>query len=169
MTLREREARSIIEFVGQCGKDGLLLGDVLDFGCGRAPYRKIVEAHGGKWFGYDRHDHAASVVPENVGDDDLFNGTYDAILCTQVVQYLSDPVEELAELRTALNVGGPLLITGPTNWPVVETADLWRWTPEGAAVALGKAGFAFVHVEPRFYDQHAGEPWLIGWKAVARG
>lgn len=107
--LREEEARSIREFVQIAADEGYLSGRVLDYGCGKQPYRDIVEAAGGTYFGFDRPQFPANVgadfLPEGISFWDHSNnrpvdhatalftwtkthGYFDTILCTQVLQYV---------------------------------------------------------------------------------
>jgi SAM-dependent methyltransferase len=139
--VRELEHVSVAAFVRRCGDRGLLGGRVLDLGCGLQPYRGIVESAGGEYHGYDRADLPAATVWEDVGDHGLTEGGWDTILCTQVIQYVADPLPWLREIRWALRRGGALVLTGPTNWPEVETADLHRLTLAGAERILKTAGF----------------------------
>jgi len=94
-------------------------------------------------------------------------------MMTQVWQYigLSALKLKLALLASGQDIlapGGWLLATGPTNWPVVEDADLHRFTPAGVVQLLGDADFPLVEVHPRHHIEHGGERWLCGWSAVAR-
>jgi hypothetical protein len=58
-------------------------------------------------------------------------------------------------------------MTGPTNWPVMEPADMWRLTPAGIAHLLG-AHFPLVEVQDRHAIRYAGKSWVCGWTAVAQ-
>ena len=160
--LYEAEAGSIRGFL-QAHADKLT-GTVLDYGCGRQPYRGIVEQSGGTYFAYDRPGFGGSVVEENVG---VPVAHVDAVICTQVIQYVANPSEFIDVLAHHLRDGGWLLMTGPTNWPVLEGADLWRLTPAGIAHLL-EARVALVEVERRHEIRSQGCQWLCGWAAVAR-
>lgn len=167
-TLRDLEADSIRSFVEYHAH--LLTGNVLDYGAGRQPYRKIVEAVGAHYVPYDRMAYPASTVTTDVGYDsplaDL--NVWDAILCTQVIQYVSEPMALLRDFEWALKVGGALVMTGPTNWPVIEIADLHRHTVPGITLMLDRAKFKVDVVFAREHVGFEGEQWAIGWAAVAR-
>ena len=172
MKLRERERVSISDFLAS-HKDKLS-GNVLDIGCGQQPYKKIIEKAGGKYTGHDGKDFPGSVVSENVGPSwsQISLRTYDAVMMTQVWQYVEPYVLEsmLMDLASgiALKPGGWLLATGPTNWPVVEADDLWRLTTSGVSHLLTRAGFDHSYVEPRFAVRAEGVNWPVGWQATAR-
>jgi SAM-dependent methyltransferase len=92
-------------------------------------------------------------------------GQFDTVICTQVLQYVDDPVTALEHMRYHLRDGGWLLLTGPTNWPVVEDTDKWRFTLHGAVLILLRAGFRNTTVEPRADVKFEGERWSLGWQA----
>lgn len=160
--LYEAEASSIRGFLeAHADKLG---GTVLDYGCGRQPYRDIVIKAGGTYFAYDRPGFGGSQVEEHIG---VPVAAVDAVICTQVIQYVTNPPEFVESLHFMLAPGGWLLMTGPTNWPVLEPADLWRLTPAGIAHLLG-ARFPLVEVAERHTIRSNGRPWLCGWAAVAQ-
>ena len=168
MNLREAERNSIVQFVGQAAMDGYLSGRVLDYGCGKQPYREIVEAAGGEYHGFDRVKFPASVAEWTMGSAMCSLTTSgDAILCTQVVQYLplagavqfddrpsptrTEPLEDTLRSFWLQTKGqnGHLVMTYPTNWPEVEPEDLHRFTKAGMERLLTEAGFEIVRHERR--------------------
>lgn len=165
-SLRQLERSSIRAFVIEHAN--LLAGHVLDLGCGKQPYRNIVEAAGGDYVGYDRKGFPANVSDSDRGPDAPLRHQWDAILCTQVIQYVANPGDFLANIRRALKRDGALVMTGPTNWPVVEREDRWRFTPTGIASLLNNTGFLVETVEERATVEFEGESWLLGWGVVAR-
>lgn len=158
MTLRDLERDSIRAFVQQAASEGYLSGRVLDYGCGQQPYRDIVEAAGGEYSPFDRLDHPANVSGRDYGGDADWHGSYDAVLCTQVVQYVADVPDFFSEIRYALdnvNRSRWLVLTYPTNWPEVEPEDLHRFTKAGMERLLTEAGFTIV------MHQRRGDPKLM--------
>src|SRR5262245_27290892 len=134
MKLREAEARSIREFVQFAAEAGYIKGDVLDFGCGKQPYRDVVESvPDTTYWPYDSISFPATVADRDYGlDEFLERDSWDTILCTQVVQYLPDPVYDFFQsFLMWLAPGGSLVMTYPTNWPEVEAEDLRRITRAG--------------------------------------
>ena len=167
--VRELERSSIRGFVTSCREH--LTGRVLDYGCGRQPYRDIVEYAGGEYVGYDRADFPANVSGEDVGPDydALPVGGFDAVLSTQTIQYHEEPYELLLDFRALLRPGGVLVITGPTCWPEVESEDLFRFTQAGIGLMLREAGFAVLRLVPRAGVSVApGFDFSLGWGAVGR-
>jgi hypothetical protein len=168
--LRAVEAETIRAFVARAAGEGLLAGEVLDHGCGRQPYRDLIEDGGGTYHPYDRVELPANVSRENIGVSEPLESSWDAILSTQVLQYVADPQRLLFGFHAALSRNHAVLVmTGPTSWPIVETEDLWRFTPAGVERMLRVAGFDSVEVERRGAFSLGGDDrWCLGWQAVAR-
>lgn len=167
-TLREREKASIEGFVlNQAEK---LTGRVLDFGCGLQPYRKIVENSGGDYHPFDRLGYPGCTVHTSVGNDWPLTQRvqWDAILCTQVIQYVPDPMKLIRDFWFALKPGGWLVLTGPTNWPEVEVEDFWRVTICGAAHMLEATGFSEIDVSSRECIRINDFGLSLGWGATGR-
>lgn len=170
MTVRDVERETIENFVRGASAQGCFQGRVLDYGSGRQPYRRLVEAVCERYQPHDRMHYPASTVQTDVGVDDPLaeRGKWNAILCTQVIQYVPDPRALVLRFHWALAHGCFLVMTGPTNWPVVEMTDLWRFTPTGVVALLGRKLWAEVHVEERGHVEFEGERWPLGWQAIAR-
>jgi len=170
--LRELERNSIRAFVTQAASEGYLSGRVLDYGCGKQPYRDVVEAAGGTYTPYD-----APSFPGNVGTldttGDAWGHDFDTVLCTQVVQYVEDVPEFLRRLRIErlAKGGGVLVLTYPTNWPEVEEADLHRFTRAGMGRLLVDAGFTVVMHQRRasvWAERWSSEEFALGYGVVCR-
>lgn len=162
--LRELERDSIRQFVASCAP--LLTGRVLDYGCGLSPYRDLVT---GEYRGYDHPGNPAFVsggptVPHDPLD---YGDRFDTILCTQVIQYVRYPALLLARFQVALAGGGHLILTGPTNWPVVEPEDRHRFTSRGIVALLIDAGFIVGRCEERASFEALGNRFPLGYGAVA--
>lgn len=167
-SVREVERESIRRYVQEAADAGFLGGRVLDYGCGQQPYRDIVEVAGGEYVGYDRDVYPGAVAPGRQGPEEPFQERWDAILCTQVVQYVHDVPELLYELRLALAPGGALIITWPTTWAEVEPTDLWRFTQSGMRHLLTEVGFRHLHdVTLRAEIDLGGFRLPLGYGAVA--
>jgi hypothetical protein len=158
-SLRDIESASIRAFVQRAADEGYLSGRVLDYGCGKQPYRDIVEGAGAEYVPYDRREFPGNVGGEDVGPS--LEGVagdevrFDAILCTQVIQYIPPEVllwapSEFDWMSAALkSARGHLVLTYPTNWPEVEPEDLHRFTKAGMERLLTEAGFKIVKHERR--------------------
>lgn len=163
--IREMESASIYEFVDGCSDH--LAGRVLDFGCGKQPYRSVVEAAGGEYVPYDRLSHPANVSGADVGEEPVPGARFDAVLCTQVAQYWPDPLVELLYFHAYLRADGHLVMTYPTNWDEVEPADLWRFTRWGMEKLLREAGFTIDYHERRAEVELSGFRFPLGYGVLA--
>jgi predicted TPR repeat methyltransferase len=156
-TIRELERRSIRAFVAK--QRGYLKGRVLDFGAGKPgtcrepqPYSDLV---------------AGEYLPFDLGDT-MPTTPFDAVLMTQVLQYIEAPADLLCLIRGWLVDGGHLICTYQTNWDEVEPADLWRFTRSGMEKLLRDAGFAIVAHERRAEVNLGGFRFALGHGVVAR-
>lgn len=173
-SLRALEHQSIRDFVQRAANEGFLRGRVLDYGCGLQPYRSIVEDSGGEYEGYDLQAYGGNVSGENIGEDLLWDANaWDAILCTQVVQYVApgyEIIDMLSEIYDRLVKDGFLVMTYPTNWPEVESSDLHRFTKAGMERLLNEVGFEIIRHERRAEVPIAvtGDLLALGYAVLAR-
>lgn len=167
--VREMEHASIREFVASC-VDEYRDACVLDFGCGKQPYRDLIEAAGGDYHGFDSTEFGGNVSGEDVyaGDDEWPVGSYDTVLCTQVIQYVVEPKGFVESLGVELRSGGALVLTYPLNWDWIEPADSWRFTPTGMKALLTDAGFEVERNEERAAIEFPGFRLPLGYGVVAR-
>jgi hypothetical protein len=163
------ENESIRRFVQKAADKGYLSDYVLDFGCGKQPYRGIVERAGGDYHGYDLKKFPGNMSGKDITPS-LVRPLVATILCTQVVQYMPDVQKWLCDLKN-LYAWVPkfhLVLTGPTNWPEVQDFDLHRFTRAGMESLLISAGFEVVLSERREAFTHLGYEWSLGFGIVAR-
>ena len=142
---------------------------ILDIGCGGQPYREycghlVYKAHD---FGqldassqiiegrYGRLDYVSDIahVPES-------DGAFDAILCTEVLEHVSDPVGAVKEMARLLRPGGKLILTAPLGAFLHQKPYHFYggYTPFWYQKYLGEVGFGNVTVEAnggffRFFGQ----------------
>ena len=87
----------------------------------------------------DADNPRATVVADLGEQGSLGVERFDCIVLTQVLQLVPDTGTALRNLYDALAPGGTLLITVPcVSVVVAEINDIWRWTPAGFAVELGR-------------------------------
>ena len=104
---------------------------VLDVGCGPKPYYPFFAERATEYVGVDVVHPAAelrgSVEALPVGD-----GSFDIVLCTQVLEHCDDPAQAVRELRRVTAPGGRVLAS--THGVQVyhpSPQDYWRWTHAG--------------------------------------
>ena len=121
------------------GRLAQLRGTVLDVGCGSKPYQSwmpLVSEH----FGVDVV--SGSRVDLVISPDrrwELEDGRFDAVICTQVLQYVRNPAQMMDEIARVLKPGGRLLLSVPfayTHHGVI--ADYWRYSVDGGSELLSR-------------------------------
>lgn len=147
------ERGPILEFVIQTSRSIPPDAAVLDLGAGDAPYRELF-AH----TRYTTSDWTGSLHTGSRGADviapadalPIADGSYDVILCTQVIEHVPDPAAVLAECFRVLVPGGCLALTAPLLWELHEVPhDYYRYTEMGLRHLLASTGFVQLDVQPR--------------------
>jgi SAM-dependent methyltransferase len=129
-------------FVADHAKE-LAGGTVLDFGAGDSPYAPYFAARGIKLLRADIGDVPPGVLPiDSNGRLPLQNESVDAIISTQVLEHVTDVSVYLGEARRVLRWNGLFYCSTHGNYLVHgHPIDLWRWTIDGLAAELSRAGF----------------------------
>lgn len=116
---------------------------VLDLGCGWKPYASLFAGRCRRYVGIDvLRPSAAEVL--GVGEHLPFAGsTFDAVLCTQVLEHDPEPQRTVDEAHRVLAPGGLLILSTHGVWFKHGDADYWRWTDAGLRLVM----HAFEEVE----------------------
>lgn len=130
-----------------------LKGSVLDFGCGRKPYRNLF-INASDYIGLDMevsgHDHTHSTVDVYYDGKKIpFKDEYfDNIFSSEVFEHIENIEDILKELNRVLKKGGKILITVPFVWNEHEVPnDYRRFTTFGIISMLKKHNFKIDKVE----------------------
>lgn len=123
---------------------------VLDAGCGEQPLRTRVESLGRTYVGLDVVQNAAGSVDVIASLDGELPApwprpetTYPVVICTEVLEHLTDPRRALANLRALTAPGGRLVLTTPFAFPLhMEPYDYFRYTPFVLEALAQANGFA---------------------------
>lgn len=147
-----------------------LEGTVLDVGCGSAPYRRLA---GGKvrYIGIDLVPSPDADVRADCLCLPFADASFDAVICTEVLEHVSRPADCLGEIRRVLKEGGKVYITVPQTWPLhYEPSDYWRFTRYGlerlcadsslTVVSTARIGGVFSLIGVRMAD--------VGWTGFSR-
>lgn len=123
-----------------------LTGKLLDFGCGRKPYRKMfqVTEYTGVDIADSGHEHTYSDVDVYYDGRSLpfENETFDALFCSEVLEHVFNPDEVLPEINRVLKKKARVLITVPFCWNEHEIPfDYARYSSFGIKHLLEKHGF----------------------------
>ena len=104
---------------------------VLDVGCGVKPYFPYF-AGVAEYVGVDVVDNPAAELKGPVEALPVDDGSFDLVLCNQVLEHCDDPAQAVRELRRVTATGGRVLAS--THGVQVyhpSPNDLWRWTHAG--------------------------------------
>jgi SAM-dependent methyltransferase len=119
-------------------------GRMLDLGCGNKPYEKMFAGRVSEHVGCDivQSDKRRVDVICPATEIPLEDGTFDTVLCTQVIEHVADHRAVLAEAFRLLKGGGVLIVSAPMYWPLHEEPyDFFRFTRNGLRQLLEKIGF----------------------------
>ena len=130
---------------------------VLDMGAGSCPYRALFahclyetqdftgldddQLRDGS---YGRIDYRCDIASVPVAD-----AAFDAILCTEVLEHVREPIKAVQEMARILKPGGRLLLTAPLGSGIHQEPHHYYggYTPYWYRDFLGAAGFSQVEVE----------------------
>ncbi len=123
---------------------------VLDVGCGPKPYYPFFAERASEYVGVDVVDNPAAELRGAVEDLPVEDGSFDLVLCTQVLEHCDDPAEAVRELRRVTAPGGRVLAsTHGTQVYHPSPQDYWRWTHAGLGRLFEEnAAWASVEVAP---------------------
>lgn len=128
---------------------GIFRGKVLDVGCGRKPYRDIIEPRCDAYIGMDIEKRDGVDVVGDAQKLPFDENSFDVIVAFQVMEHLPEPNEFLAECYRVCKQGGHVLITTPFMWGEHEQPrDFYRYTRFGLRYLAEKAGFEVVEIAP---------------------
>jgi SAM-dependent methyltransferase len=113
------------------------VGKVLDVGAQYCPYYPLFR---GKCESYSSLDVVANEIVDivcNAEEMPIDDGSYDLVLCTQVLEHCNSPERIVNECHRVLTEGGTLIVTVPSIYPVHgHPADNWRFMPDGLRYLL---------------------------------
>jgi SAM-dependent methyltransferase len=122
---------------------------VLDVGSGIKPYLPYFEPYADEYVSVDIGNPAAD-LEGSVEALPVEDGSFDLVLCTQVLEHVDDPGRAVRELHRVASPGGRVLAS--THGVQVyhpSPADYWRWTHAGLERLFAEsADWASVSVTP---------------------
>jgi hypothetical protein len=108
---------------------------VLDVGCGRQPFRSLVEASGAEYVSLDAQQNTDGTVDYVAPiDGDLPSGLlsrdpFSLVICTEVLEHVADWNGAFSNLQRLSAPGTAVLVTCPFFYPLHgEPYDFWRPT-----------------------------------------
>jgi SAM-dependent methyltransferase len=147
----------------------LLVGRVLDFGCGIQPYRSYASGDLTTYQPFDKsHYSSETQYDEAIARLQTSTPPFDVVLCTQVLEYYRNPLIAITLFKRILTPGGNLVCTYPTNWDEVEAEDLQRLTMCGMHDLLSACGFEILNHTRRAEVKIGNFRFPLGYGVVAR-
>lgn len=128
------------------------IGDyrVLDVGCGQKPYEPLFAPFATAYVGVDSVENPRAELLGPIEALPIEDGSYDVVLCNQVLEHCDDPRQAVSELRRVTAPGGRVLASthGVMAYHPSPT-DYWRWTHTGLEkIFLDGGDWASVRVTP---------------------
>lgn len=124
-----------------------LAGRLLDVGCGNKPYHPFlqnVQRYVGLDYPLTQAIQDFQARPEVFGDArrlPFAQGSFDAVLCAQVLEHVNQPGQVLAEIGRVLRPGGCGILSVPFIYNVhVGPHDFFRFSPFGIRELVERAG-----------------------------
>jgi len=123
---------------------------VLDVGCGEKPYEPLFSPYAAAYVGVDPVVNPHADLQGSVEALPVEDGSFDVVLCNQVLEHCDNPMQAVAELRRVTAPGGRVLASthGVMAYHPSPT-DYWRWTHAGLEKLFSENGtWASVRVTP---------------------
>jgi SAM-dependent methyltransferase len=105
---------------------------LLDVGCGRKPYYPVFADSVSAYVGVDMVENPVAELLGPIEALPVEDGSFDVVLCTQVLEHSDDPAQAVKELRRVTAPGGRVLASTHGTWVYHPSPqDYWRWTHTG--------------------------------------
>lgn len=125
---------------------------ILDVGSGVAPYRELFRHARYVTCDWENSIYNPETAPDIKAPADhipVGDASFDAILCTQVLEHVPQPWAVLDEFHRVIRPGGKVWITSPLVWYLHEQPyDYYRYTAHGLRFLLERAGFVAIEITP---------------------
>jgi len=144
-----------------------------DIGCGEQPLRALITELGGRYTGIDvQQNRQGNVeVVADVTDIPLLDGSFDIILCTEVLEHVSNTYAAFAELARLCREGGVVIVTTPFSYPLHEEPyDYVRLTPHQLRECGRLNSLEVVHLSTSGNElEVAATVWCNLWSRMRTG
>lgn len=131
-------------------------GDLLDLGAGNQPFRPWYEHLAKSVVAVDAAPTPGLDVVSLAAPLPFRDASFDAVLCTSVLEHVDNAEAAIAEVARTLRPGGRLIITAPFLYPTHEAPyDFWRTTHFGLRSILERHGLVVDEIAAQ------GGPFLL--------
>lgn len=123
---------------------------LLDVGCGSKPYEPLFAPYASSYVGVDPVENPHAEIRGAIEALPVADGSFDVVLCNQVLEHADDPARAVSELRRVTAPGGRVLASTHGVMPYHPSpTDYWRWTHAGLRKLFVENGdWASVRVTP---------------------
>jgi SAM-dependent methyltransferase len=116
---------------------------VFDLGGRIQPYRALLQGRLKSYIAVDMRRTPLVTLVARGEQIPIAGGHFDVVICTQVLQYVAEPQNVIAEIHRVLKPEGHLLLSVPAIFPRDSESDTWRFMPQSLRILL----HSFRHVE----------------------
>jgi SAM-dependent methyltransferase len=113
---------------------------VLDVGGRIQPYRPLIAGRVRQYIAVDLAQSPLVTVRGNASELPFQASTFDLVFCTQVLEYVLEPIAPVREIYRVLKPGGIALFSFAAFFPSVADDDYWRFTSAGLRYLLRPFG-----------------------------
>lgn len=129
-------------------------GTVLDLGAGSKPYAPLYDSHFASSTAVDvdhsPHDTSGADLLASAERLPFEDGSFDCVICTEVLEHCRDPRAVMTEVARVLNGGGRAFVTTPFFVPLHEMPhDYYRFTPSALEDLATAADLRVTSIIPR--------------------
>lgn len=125
-----------------------IVGKTLDIGCGNKPYKSFFKSDEYIGLEIDTPENRKRKSADYFYDGNVFpfeDGTFDSIVCNQVLEHVFEPNKFLSEVARVLKKDGRVLLTVPFVWDEHEQPnDYARYSSFGLKYLIEKNHFDVV-------------------------
>lgn len=135
-----RLARDVEALVREVPR-GVTDSPALDLGADKSPYRDLLRSRGYAVKTLDITLDGGADYAGTAESTGLPDGSFDLVLCTQVLEHCMNPWAAIREIHRILKPGGHVIASAPHVWFFhPHPTDHWRFTQEGMAHLCREAG-----------------------------
>ncbi len=119
-------------------------GLVLEVGSGHRPRRGRYQAPVEKataWIYLDLSADRSADIVADVEHLPLKDGTFDTVICLEVLEYITHPKQALCEMGRVLRPGGMLVLSAPFMHRADTEHDYWRFSEHALRHLMAETGF----------------------------
>lgn len=131
-------------------------GRLLDIGCGVKPYERYFDGRVTGYIGIE-HDPDAGYrgdradIVADAADLPIRDGSYDTVLCTEVLEHVPDPDAVVDGIARVLQTDGVAIIGAPFVYPVHDRFDFFRYSPAGLSILFERHDLEVAELQPLSY------------------